>query len=430
MKLLRIALPIGILGVGVFAFGLLVAMKPEAKKKPRQETGTVVEVVIAKRTSERIWVEARGTVMAAREVALGAEVGGRVVDSDPRLVPGGRFAAGEMILRVDPTDYRLALEQQSAAVDSAQTALEIEEGRKRIAEREWELFEKKKEQTSTLALREPQLRTAKVQLKAARSGLKKARLNVSRTQIRAPFNGTVVRRSVELGQMVAPGAPLISFVGLDKYHVQVSVPFEKLSWIAVPGVRGATGGARAVIRQRVRDSEDVVREGRVLRLLSDVDPAGRMARLLVEIDDPLGLLPREATVASEGGVTESQLPMLLGSFVRIQLEGDDVADVFEIPRSSLREGKYVYLKRGDALAISEVDILWRREETVLLSSGVESGDSIITSAVPSAVEGLRIRLAPETPVVPERAAEAQPPKKSGREGKPTASETTAGKTTN
>ena len=71
---------------------------------------------------------------------MSSEVGGRVVWMTDKLIPGNRLRAGDMLVRIDVRDYSLALEQQAAQVDRAQTELQLEQSRKQIAEREWQLM--------------------------------------------------------------------------------------------------------------------------------------------------------------------------------------------------------------------------------------------------------------------------------------------------
>lgn len=418
MNKVRPLLPILILAFGVFVLALLVKTKPKAERMVGGHKGTAVELLRVDKISKRVTVRARGIVIPARQVALGPEVGGRVVSMSERLLPGGRFAEGEPLLRIDPSDYRLAVEQQFAAVDSAQTSLELEESRKRIAEREWELFkEKNAGKGSAVALREPQLRSAQTRLKSAKSGLRRARLKVSRTVLKAPFNGMVQKRATEEGQMVAPGTPLVTFVGTDSYWVQVSMPVERLAWIKVPGVAGESEGSRAQIHYRTGD-QHVERSGEVLRLLADVDAAGHMARVLVEIEDPLGVKGQAPEGASPRLQRQSSLPLLLGSYVEVEIEGRSAKDVVELPRIALREDSSVYTMENDQLAMVEVKVLWRQEDRVLISGGLEAGDRVIVSPLSAAVEGMKLRLpvsANETSESQRAAAKAERAPAGGRE---------------
>ncbi len=391
-KAILAILAILILAAGVGINKYLVSTKPVAKKSALIAKGTTVEVMTIAQSARRISIRARGTVMPSRHVVLATEVGGKVIAVAPNLQPGGKFSKGEIIARVNPVDYRLAVEQQFALVDSAAAQLQVEESRRAVAKREWEMFgsQRKEMANKNLALREPQMRSATTRLKSAKSGLKRARLSVERTLLRAPFDGMVQDRNVDLGQIVGPGAPLLSFVGTRSYWVQISVPLERLDWFSVPGVNTEGPGSKVVVSQRMGDAH-IERQGHVLRLLSDVDPAGHMARLLIEVNNPL-----EPPEQEESSGESSSLPLLLGSYVEVTIEGREARDIIELDRFALRGGDEVYLFTADAtLEKRKVDVLWRQQDTVLLRSGLEPGEQVIVSPLAAAVEGMKLRI-PET----------------------------------
>lgn len=408
--LIRILIPIAILALAIFATVRLVKSRPEAKKAEIKTLGTLVETMTVEAKEQQIRVRAYGNVVPARQVVMAPEVGGRVNWVHDALVPGTRYLANEKLLKIDGRDYALAVQQQFAAVDRAKTELEIERSRKKIAEREWEVFEKRNKKVGKadgLALREPQLRTATVAVKSAESGLRRARLAVTKTTIKAPFNAMLQHKSAELGQMVGPGAPVLTLVGTDSFWVQVAVPVARLSWFAIPGVAGNTTGAGVEVVQKV--GNQVVRKtGKVIRLLGDVDPAGRMARVLVEIEDPLGLKPPPA--GTETPADASPLPLLLGSYVDVTIFGRETGEFVAIPREALRDGDQVYVVAKDqTLGIKKVDVLWRRKDTVLLAGGLEGGDEIIVSPVPGAIEGLKLRTAKARGKNGDEQARTEPP---------------------
>jgi len=427
--LIRILVPLLILAGAFFVAFKLVTSRPEAKKLEHDELGALVETIHVDAKEQQIRVRAYGNVIPARQVVLAPEVGGRVNWVHANLVPGTRFAAGEKLLKIDGRDYALAVEQQYAAVDAAQTELEIERSRKKIAEREWEMFEKRNQKmgkADALALREPQLRTATVAVKSAQSGLRRARLAVTKTTIAAPFNAMLQEKSAELGQMVGPGVPVVTLVGTDSYWVRVSVPVARLSWFDIPGVGGNTTGADVEVVQEI-GNQTVRKSGKVLRLLGDVDPAGRMAQVLVEIEDPLGLksapggsgvsptndgvapgLPGAAPGGSGVNKGTSGMPLLLGSYVDVTILSRESGEFVAIPREALRDGDAVYVVAKDrTLAEKKVDVLWRRKDTVLLAAGLESGEELIVSPVPGAVEGLKVRTAADSAATPEPSGAAE-----------------------
>ena len=390
-SVVKLLLPFVIIAVGVGIAVGLTKTKPQAKQKPTDERGALVEVVELSPTSERVEVIARGTVVPARRVILSPEVGGRVVSMNESLVPGGLMVTGETALRVDARDYRLALEQQRAVVNRAETELTIEQSRKSVAEREWEKFGSKKGGTaSPLATRVPQLKSAQVAVKSAQSGLKQARLRVSRTTVKAPFNGIIQTRQVEMGQIVAPGAPVATLVGTDAYWVQVSIPVSQLSWFAIPGIGGSKTGAEVEVRQKLGDQRQV-RKGQVVRLLGDVDPAGRMARILVEIPNPLET--DNVVVLSSESKPGPTLPLLLGAYVEVAIAAREVEDVFSVPRAAVHDGNKVYVMTKDQkLEIRDVEVVWSKPKAVLIGDGVTKGESLVVSQIAAPVPGMKLRL--------------------------------------
>jgi hypothetical protein len=171
------------------------------------------------------------------------------------------------------------------------------------------------------------------------------------------------------------------------FWVRVSVPVDRLPWISLPDERGE-GGAPARIAQRVAEGVEVVREGRVVKLLGDLEPTGKMARLLVEIRDPLGL-------ESEGSDTE--LPLLLGAFVNVDIQGPALTDVISLPRPALRDNDQVWLKREGKLAIREVDVVWTTEDKVYVRGDLTTESAVVVSRIDAPVEGMPLRLNGETP---------------------------------
>ncbi|MEZ4271845.1 MAG: HlyD family efflux transporter periplasmic adaptor subunit [Myxococcota bacterium] len=391
----RALLPLGILLLGLSILVLLVKTRPQAEKRPSDERGALVDVVSVEKAPHRIHVAAFGTVIPARSVELQFEVTGRVVWQSPQWVPGGRFKSGDAMVAIDKRDYELAVEQQYAMVDRAKLELELEQGRKVVAAKEWKFLSENAQllpegsgaqdlddvagSGQALALREPQLRTAKVELDAAESGLKRTQLNLSKTTLRAPFNGFVQAESIDIGAIISPQTRLGTLVGTDAFWVQISVPMQQLNTIVLP--TGGEAGAATRVWYQAGDQR-IERQGRVIRLLGDVDPVGKMARLLVEVDDPFGLNGKDDREALD------TLPLLLGTYVAVEIEGHALESAVRIPRMALREGDKVYVYAPDGtLDIRDVSIRWRESEYVHLDGGLSPDDLLIISRLNAAGAG-------------------------------------------
>lgn len=397
-SILKGVVPLAIVALGFGLFRFMVSTRPEPERRETGAEALLVEVQAVHTTRAEVAIDAQGQLIAAQRVIVAPEVSGRVRSMSEHLVPGGRFSQGEVMLRLDGRDYQLAVERNTAEVNRAQLELQLEEGRQRVAQREWEAFgtgaegsgEGATEQGRALALRQPQVETAQVGVRAARSAIQQARLNLQRATLRAPFNAMVVTENVDVGQIVGPTAQVATLVGTDEFWAQVSVPVANLARIRFPDRDGE--GSPAVVWQEV-GGQRVERAGRVIRLLPDVDPVGAMARVLVAIDDPLALDEEHA----------GALPMLLGSFVHVEIAAGVIEEVVEVPRLAVRDGNRAYVMNdAGTLEIRELDVAWSREESLLVRGGLRDGEQVITSRVPSAVAGLALRTA-DTPTDEARA---------------------------
>lgn len=379
------ALALAVLAAGLLGAYALFASRPRAERTQPAPPVPLVRVATAEPVSYRVTVAAMGTVVPAREVALFPEVPGRIVELSPRLIPGGVFREGETLLRIDPRDYRIAVKQQEAAVERARLELRLEEGRRMIAEREWGLLEADIPDTPEnreLALREPHRRNAAAALAAAEAALELARINLERTVVKAPFNAVVQEEFVDVGQVVSPQTRLATLVGTDRFWVQVSIPVDRLRWIDL-----SEGGKHAAPDVRVvhKAGADlaIVRKGRLLKLLGDLDPAGRMARVLVSVEDPLGL--RDGAGAGGPG-------LLLGAYVRVEIRGAVLDEVFVLPRTAVSEGDRVWvMDPDDTLRFRDVRIPWRTEDEVVVSEGLRPGERVVLTRLASPIPGMKLR---------------------------------------
>jgi RND family efflux transporter MFP subunit len=378
----RTLAPIGVLllGSGLAAAFIATRETPERKAvaplPPRVEVRTVLE------EDRAAGVKALGTVVAAEKVTLQPEVTGVARYVSPNLVPGGRVKKGELLVRIDPRNFRLAVEERKAQVAKAEFDLQVERGRQRVAKKEWELLEGETsgEADEALALRKPHLRNARTALEAARSALERAKLDLARTRIRAPFDAVVESEGVEIGQLLSPSAQVATLVGTDAFWVQTNLPIAELALLEMPGPDGQEG-SKAVVLQESGPRAPLEREGRVVRLLGDLDPRGKMARVLVEVPDPLSRGP-------EG----DRLPLLLGSVVRVELEGRPLEDVYVVPRLALHEGDRVQTVEDDELAIRPVDVVWRGRDQAYVRGPLGPSPEVVVSKLQTPVAGMKVRV--------------------------------------
>ncbi|RME23982.1 MAG: efflux RND transporter periplasmic adaptor subunit [Deltaproteobacteria bacterium] len=381
-------LPVAIILGGVAIAALLFSMRPHAEQAEVEEVATPVEVVIAEPRTVPARVEGTGTVVADAQVVITPQVGGRIVEVAPELRPGGIVARGQVLARIDPRDYQLAVTQAESQVAQARLNLALEQQRAEVARREWELVGGgEPADEASLALRGPQLAAAEQALAAAEATLASAKLSLERSVLRAPFDAVVLQEGVDVGQMVGQATQVATLVGTERLRVEVQVPVEELPLLEIPGL-GADVGSPARVVQNLAGGgagpRTVARDGAVVGLGGQIDPATRTATVLVAVEDPLG----------DG----ADLPLLPGAFVEVEMSGRPQPGVTVVPDAAVHDGTVVWVVAdGDRLVRREVTVGWRQDGQLYLTGGLEAGDRVVTSPLSLPVAGMAVRVIdPET----------------------------------
>lgn len=379
----QILLSVAVLGCGIALAAYYLRTGPAATPRKRTPNPPLVEVIPLNYGSHQLIIESMGTILAAREITLNPGVGGEITSISDSLVPGGFFARDDLMATIDRTDYQLAVLQLQAEVAKVNNELELEMGNQRIAGKEFEILNQQvSEKEKRLMLRQPQLETQKALLKSVKAKLAQAELDLQRTRVLAPFNGVVLTRSVNLGSRVTPATPIAGLAGTDEFWLKLAIPVSELQWISFPD-KDPGQGSRVKIFPRKKNN-DGVRYGRVLRLAADLEAQGRMASVYVAVRDPLSLLPENSTKPQ----------LLLGTFVRAEIEGSVLSSVIAVNRQHLRDNDTLWLMgEDDTLEIRRVEIIAKTREQVFIASGVDEGEKLISSGLPAPVPGTPLKQA-------------------------------------
>jgi RND family efflux transporter MFP subunit len=367
--------------IAVASLGLVVLInstEPEAQREAAtKKTAMLVEVQTVKRGTFTPQIEGLGIVTAAQDITLSPRVAGRIIEVSENFIPGGFVKKGDVLLTIDPADYKNQVQQMQSALAQAKAEFSIELGRRDVAAREYAMLgQTLNENNKDLVLREPQLSAASAAVDSAEAMLKQARLELERTVITAPFDAQILSRDVNVGSEVGTNTELARLIGIDEYWVTISVPMAKLSRISLP--TGEEDGALVEIRNRTAWPEEAMREGRVMRLIGALDDQTRLARILVSVKDPLGL--------------DTEAPQLLvGSIVQAEIAGKPLENVIRIERDYLRDGDRVWLKRDGKLVMNDATVVFKDKDYAYISGGLQDGDLLVTSNLATVVEGIDLR---------------------------------------
>lgn len=371
---------VGILLVAAGIAVLLFLFKPVAERAPAPYEPPPVRYMVARTAEVSIPVKSQGTIEPRAEINLSAEVPGRISEISESLNDGEFFKQGELLARIDDSDYRLAITKAEATVAAARQALARVEAEAEQARFDIQRMGRDLEQSSAYALREPHLKEARANLKAARADLAIARLQLERTRVRAPFDGRVVEKRIDVGEYVSPGMTLARIYSSRRMQVKLPLTQRQLNLIdlSVQQDSPSETGSKVLLETDFA-GKHLQWQARLTGLESRVDPRNRMLNAIAEIDSGTTLRQPDGALVSTAGL-----------FVSATIEGRSIGGVFVIPRLALRNGNEVWLLNDAQLDIKKVSVLHKDDNTVYIDRGLSPGDRVITSALDYAIQGMKL----------------------------------------
>ena len=367
-KVRRIGLIVGILGVAVAVSVLLSTTRKEPPKKPVENLAMLVEVVELESVDARFPVRSQGTVRPRTETVLSAEVSGTIVEVSPKFIPGGVFEADEVLVRIDPTDYKSAVTQAEALL--RQRRIEYE-GAKKLRSQGYRA--------------ESEYASAAAALATADAELVRAKRNLERTYIRLPYSGMVRSKHADLAQFVNPGTQLGVTFATDYAEVRLPLTDRDLAFVDLPVAAEitATGESRGpeVILSAEQRGRLVEWPAQIVRSEGVVDESSRVTYAVAKIDDPYAL-------------DDQHEPLPMGTFVTASIEGVAMQGLLRVPRHALHgSNQLLFVDSENRLRIRSVNIVRADAEYAYISGGAEAGERVILTAMESPINGMPVRIA-------------------------------------
>jgi RND family efflux transporter MFP subunit len=374
---------IALVFVSLFLAVMMNVLKPDTPKAPQPEAAIAVKTIIANQAQLEMRVESQGVVVPRTRTSLISEVSGAVLELSDAFVVGGTFETGDMLLKVDPTDYEVALQRAQARLISARAQMELEKARSSQAEKEWEITGRPKSEAPPLLLRQPYLLEAEANLLQAKAELRQAKIKLQKTVIRAPYAGMVSKKLADVGQFIGTGTAIGETFAID--FVEVRLPLTERDLTMMDGLSAAGKLAeKTVVLSGTVDGQAATWTAEVARSEGVVDELNRSQYIVARVADPYGLA---ATTAS------ARVPLRVGTFVKASIEGKVLNNVFKIPRGSLLEGARVGLVDSNSLLrIILVEVASADDNSYYISAGLKNGDQVVASALGTPIEGLKLRV--------------------------------------
>lgn len=409
-RVLEVLLPLVLLAGSLLGASWLWATKPEVEPTPAFEQVWTVSTQTVRFADHQPVLLLYGEVVAGREVALRPLVAGEVVRTSDQLVEGGRFAAGELVVAIDPFEYRARLAELKAEAREArakrsevQSTLQTEWIMLRLDEQQLELTERDLARRERLRgsqaaseKAEDDARMAVARQEAARAhrrqtiatlearleqqdavvarldvALERAERDLAHTELQAPFAGFVTEVSAAIGKQLGVGDPIARLIDEARLEIRFNLSDADFGRLWQDGLIGRELEAR----WRLGETWFSV-AAKVARVEPTIDPASGGVEVFAEVtDNPAGA------------------PLRPGAFVEVLLPDRLHRETVELPASALFHGDTVYAVAEERLQPKPVEVVAQRGVNILVRGPLTAGDAVVTSRLAEIGPGLRVKVA-------------------------------------
>jgi RND family efflux transporter MFP subunit len=320
-KILMWLIPFIFIGITAAGYLILNSLENAPEALPAQiKNPPAVDVFSVEFLDKPVEIKLTGTVSSLYKSEISSEVNGKVIFVSQKLVKGGFFKKGEIILRIDEEDYKDAVVQSKAELAEVSLQVIKEKELAKQAKEDWK--ELGQGIPTDLALRKPQIEHALSMLEAAKSRLEKSERELEKTKIKAPFDCMVSSKSVSVGTFVTQGSPLFEIFNTDAAEIRLAMSSEDSFFIDLPKPGVMLGKNRKVQILFDKNGVESKREGYISRIEGETDPETRFQYLVVRIDDPYSL--------------KNNLPVLkIGDFAEVKILGKKIKNSVLIPAAAL-----------------------------------------------------------------------------------------------
>jgi RND family efflux transporter MFP subunit len=430
MKRLLMVVPVAI---AVAVVVMMVRNQKEPKKKAVGEISRQVRAITAQPVDVVPRSSGYGYVEPDQVWQVVPEVSGKIVAVSPSFKKGNFVRQGEVLVRIDPTDYELAVNRMSANIESInaqlaeldsqeqnyRTSLKIQHTLLELKEKELARNQQAMKTRSisssaldqslmnyqsqlaqvqdienSIALIPTSRQALKAELKSSQAQLEEARVDLKRTEITAPFNCRITETSAEVGQFVQQGSAIASADGTSRAEITAQLPQQSmLKLLAAINDEPITATAETMERIRMDTIRDLfglkvkvrlvnahdkaVWDADFTRTDATLDAQTRTVGIIVAVDDPYGLI-----------IMGQRPPLVRNMFCEVEISGRPIAGQIIIPRSALHDGRVYVVDGENRLRRRPVDVAFTQADFAVIREGLAAGEQVVVSDVMPAVEGM------------------------------------------
>ena len=376
-------LPLIVIVAAFLIAALMSLTKPDSLELESPIREVAVKTAVLEKSQVQLKVKSQGTVQPLTSTMLVSEVSGMVMELAPQFEVGGTFAKGDVLIKLDASDYQVAKQRADAQFQSAKAQLLSERARSSQAQKEWEMTGRPLSEAPVLALRTPFLAEAESRLLQAEAEVRQAELKLQRTIIRAPYAGMVSSTMVDVGQYVTIGARLGETFAIDFAEIRLPMTgkdLSKLGWNAASSKQSIFNQNKVQLQGSV-NGINATWPAVLVRSEGTIEQSSRVQYLVAQVADPYNIK-----------AIPDRPRLLMGSFVEAIVAGKIIDDVYSLPRHALRSNKRVAIVDADQrLKLIDVDYIYEDQTNYYINRGLEGSVEIVTSGMGIMVDGMKLK---------------------------------------
>ncbi len=365
----RITLPLLIALITAALIALLVITRPSMAPVEQAEIEWPVRVTTARYQDLRPILRLYGEIVAGRESELRALTPGPIKEVGENFREGARVSEGELLLRVDPFDYEIALTEQRAAQVEAEAQLRLKEQDMQRIDALFGEGNVSAQQRDTASLEVDMSRAA---LERSQAGVRQAERELADTRLVAPYDGVLVDVSANLGRQLSTTDRVARIV--DPASLEVGFPLSNEQYGRLMS-EGSLMGRPVRIFWEVGETEFGY-AARVERLGGEITAASGGIRVFGELLD-----------------TPKDTPLRPGAFVRIELEDRLYSQVAPVPETALYGEDRVFVVEDGRLSTRHVELKGYDGDRMLLGpagpNGLRQGERVVITQLREAGDNAR-----------------------------------------
>jgi len=373
--------PIFIIILGLAICSVLIFTKPIAKPEAIKRISPIVQVKNLLPESIPMTILSQGTVIPSTESQIYPEITGRVIYVSSKLYEGSSFKKDDVLLKIDSKDYELLIKTAEANLAAAKTNYSIAKAESESAQDEWNKIGDGK--ATDLTLKKPQLAQAKSAVEAAEADLERLKRNLEKTEIRAPYDGLVRKKNIDIGTVIAPGYLLGSVYATDYIEVKLPIADKDLIFLDIPldGSGIDAENQPIVYFKGIFGGKEITWEGTIVRLEAEIDPKNRMAILIGKVSSPYD-------------ISKHETPLRVGQFVEAEIVGKRFENIYKINRDLIKNNNEIAIvnKVDTTIDFKTVNVIRYIDDIAFIDRGITPQTPICLTTLDVMYKGMKVQL--------------------------------------